>query len=160
MTPDGYAGPPDNRHILGSLQFWILAAAGTPDGSKVVDPETGAFALAFSPPGILDQKSSRYLEKFGIRPAKRPDSNLMLSYAGVNIHRYKNYQVYTRGSSRYVYHTQYVRKGFLFYNIGGLEVSRDCELNPIQKKPGGCYEGSDGYNFSLAPAVTSMANSS
>jgi hypothetical protein len=168
MNKDGYAGSPDKQMPIPADGFYFMASAGSPDGSQVYDPLTASYLLSF-PESETYRKFPEVIaniKKQGITEAPRANENITMSYAGLNIHRFGSWQAYAHGVSKSLYHTQYVRRGFLFYNIGGFNLLKEGQTSSMQNEKGasilrGKTEEKNitpGYNFSLAPGVTSIVN--
>ncbi len=169
MNKDGYVGSPDKQSKIPADGFYYLALAGSPDGKQAYDPQTGGYFLSFPETDIYNNNSELVtaMKKVGIVPASRENVHVTLSYGCVNMHRFGPWQVYTHALSKSFYHTQYVRKGFLFYNIGGINLLKDGETSPMQTELGGSIllrntadkkSLTHGYNFSLSPGVTSVVS--
>ncbi len=169
MNKDGYVGSPDKQSKIPSDGFYYLALAGSPDGSQFYDPQTASYFLSFPESEIYKNNSELVsaMKKQSIAPANRENVNVTLSYGCVNVHRFGQWQAYTHAASKSFYHTQYIRSGFLFYNIGGINLIREREASPMQTKLGGSLllrgKGDEkfitqGYNFSLSPGVTSVVS--
>lgn len=169
MNKDGFVGSPDKQSIIPADGFYYLACAGSPDGKRFYDPQTAGYFLSFPESEIY--KNNRALvnemKKQGVVPAKRENVNVTLSYGCTNMHRFGPWQVYTHALSKSFYHTQYVRKGFLFYNIGGINLVKEGEASSMQTEPGASIllrsktddkSITPGYNFSLSPGVTSIVS--
>ncbi len=169
MNKDAYVGPQDNMEKNFTEGFMSLAIAGSADGSSEIDSVMGAYWLAY-PNDYSYKYNSDWVSKVkaaGIVAATKQQTNTTLSYDISNVHRWENWQVYTRGLSDASYHTQYVRDGFLFYNIGGISLCKEGEATGMQNKYGSSLllrheedygNITPGYNFSRAPGVTSLVS--
>ncbi|MEO0796765.1 MAG: chondroitinase family polysaccharide lyase [Verrucomicrobiota bacterium] len=170
MNKDGYVGPQDAMSYIPSSGFMNLALAGSPDGSEAIDPVMASYWLAYPNDSTYRRNADLVssLSSSSIVPADKVDSNSTLSYDISNVHRRGDWQVYTRGASNSLYHTQYERDGFLFYNIGGLSLVKEGEATGMQQSYGSSLllrhlsdlpSLTPGYNTSRAPGVTSIDSS-
>ena len=169
MNKDGYVGSPDKQSKIPADGFYYLALAGSPDGKQVYDPQTAGYFLSFPESDMYknNKETVNAMKKLGIVPAGRENVHVTLSYGCVNMHRFGSWQAYTHALSRSFYHSQYIRKGFLFYNIGGINLIKEGEASPMQTEPGASIllrstaDGKSltpGYNFNLSPGVTSVVS--
>ncbi|WOO42001.1 chondroitinase family polysaccharide lyase [Rubellicoccus peritrichatus] len=168
MNSDGYVGPQDAMSRVPSSGFMNLARAGSADGAEAIDPVMGSYWLAYPNDSTYTRNGDLVadMQSRNIQPATKSSGNATLSYDISNVHRRGDWQVYTRGLSKSLYHTQYERDGFLFYNIGGVSLVKEGEATGMQNEYGASLmlrHTSDesnitsGYNFSRAPLVTSIA---
>lgn len=169
---DGSLGTPDNRRNedqseRGGYQvhasFLNLARSGMPDGSSDIMPEMASAYLALNGSSFHKEHKEDF-DRFvqaGIKPALPPDSIATMNYAGIQIRRKQDWVLYLWGLSKKAYHTEYVRKGFLFYNIGSLELVEEGRLHAMWSKRGVWLKQvtsgmTPGYHPSYAPCVTAL----
>jgi len=167
---DGGIGAPD--YFCPGISFseiiLNLARSGTPDGQSAVNPIfAGMFMGMTSAPLQRDhQDLMKAWKQAGILPRTSRDSITTLSYAGMQIRRKDDWALTIWGHSKDSYHTQYLRDGFLFYNIGGLGFVEENKKHAMWldlKQPNlggrGCPMDkclAAGYHPSFAPCVTAV----
>lgn len=151
-------GTPDqNFSGVGSNGILRLAQIGTPDGELEVNPYRAAEWMMYG--GKNAEEQAKYLE-MGIQPAGAPQTNNIMSYAALDVHRRSSWKVQTYASSKFAYHNEYSRPATLFYNLAGMAFSTTGDHSAMLNKPGDNIYGRDtfvpaqGYNFSRAPGVT------
>ena len=150
---------PNGKNKLIPLHFGLMAQAGTPDGSAVIDTEMAKAFLRLTP---TLKKRSRYeknLEKLflasGITPEEDPQGNKALGYGCTLIHRRDNWMIAFRGHSRYIWSSeQYLNANFYgrYLGYGTMEIMTGPAGLPVTLTTSGWKE--KGFDWNRIPGAT------
>lgn len=96
---------PTGRTSLSVSPFQWLALAGTPDGSREIDPELGAAFLRLLPdrPSTAQKKAAEQVKAAGVTAERAPQGSWALNYAALALHRRDDWLVAVRGHNRYLW---------------------------------------------------------
>ncbi len=141
---------PDGKGSLNPEHFGLLALAGTPDGSKPIDPEMAAAYLRLTP-----HKTTRVLnmQKAGFIPEKSPNGNWTYNYSSLNIHRRKDWMVSAMGHSRYLWAAETYRGENMYgryLNHGSIQILG--AGNPVSNEGSGFRQ--EGWDWNHFPGTT------
>ncbi|MBR1869232.1 MAG: chondroitinase [Bacteroidales bacterium] len=152
---------PNGTGHLSSLQYGLMALAGTPDGSAPVDTAMARAFLRLTPslpkPSKFEKQLAARFRKAGILPEDDPQGNLALGYGCLSAHRRGRSLAVVRGHSRYLWATeQYLGANFYgrYLGYGGLEILTAPDGVPVSLESSGWMEA--GFDWNRLPGVTSV----
>ncbi len=152
---------PNGSGRLSSLQYGLMALAGTPDGSSQLDTLMARSFLRLTPslpkPSRFEKQLAGRFRKAGILPEDDPQGNLALGYGCISAHRRGRSLALARGHSRYLWATeQYLGANFYgrWLGYGGLEILSSPAGQPVSLASSGWME--KGFDWNRLPGVTSV----
>ncbi|MFF2846187.1 chondroitinase family polysaccharide lyase [Streptomyces sp. NPDC058001] len=138
--------------------FQWLTVAGTPDGSKDLDPEVGAAFLRLLPasPDGAQKKVAARLAAAGITAEQAPSGAWAYNYAALAVQRRDTWQVTVRGHNRYQWSTE-IYDGSNWYGryntYGQIQVLH--RGSPWVTNLDSGYSH-DGYDWNRRPGTTTI----
>ncbi|MFC9243847.1 chondroitinase family polysaccharide lyase [Streptomyces sp. NPDC057136] len=137
--------------------FQWLTIAGTPDGSKDLDPEIGAAFLRLLPaaPATAQKKIAARLAAAGVTAESAPSGAWAYNYAALAVQRRDTWQVTVRGHNRYLWSTE-IYEGSNWYGryntYGQIQVLH--RGSPVTNLDSGYSH--DGYDWNRRPGTTTL----
>lgn len=132
--------------------FRFLALAGTPDGSKPVDPEMAAAFLRLAPEGDPEAAA---LRAQGFQPEPDPTGHWTMNYGCIALHRRDQWLVGVKGFSRYLWGNEsYVANNLYgrYLSYGHVQVLGGG--SPVTNLASGFSH--DGWDWNRWPGTTTI----
>ncbi|MFF6959468.1 chondroitinase family polysaccharide lyase [Streptomyces sp. NPDC008317] len=99
---------PTGLTALALPPYQSLTTAGSPDGSRELDPEVGAAFLRLLPakPSSVQKALAQRLAAAGVTAEAAPTGSWAMNHSALALHRRDNWLVAVRGHSRYLWSTE------------------------------------------------------